>query len=74
MQHEPESNKRPLAPPPRFYDSPIVVGLRPYAQFCRSIDHQLADLEAKWAHLRVGVSQSKATREARSSSAPSPAD
>jgi len=74
MEHELNYNFRPRLPPVIIYDTPIVVGLRPYAQFCQSIDRQLASLEAQWARAPARTLQGKCAREARGSSSPSPAE
>jgi hypothetical protein len=74
MEHEPNYNFRHRLPPVAFYDTPIVVGLLPYAQFCQSIDHQLARLEAQWAREPARACQGKSSREVRGSSTPSPAE
>jgi len=74
MEHEPNYNFRHRLPPVTLYDAPIVVGLAPYAQFCQSIDRQLARLEAQWARAPASTCQGKSSRQVRDSSTPSPAE
>ena len=74
MEHELNYNFRHRLPRVVLYETPIVVGLLPYAQFCQSIDHQLARLEAQWAREPASACQGKSWREARGRSAASPAE